>query len=62
VGGKNRREAELTSIADGLINLKTVDYGPNDPSCCPTIKGTTRYTLDAGRLKEMRRVIPRRRR
>lgn len=62
VGGKNRREAELRSIADGLINLNTVDYGPNDPSCCPTIKGTTRYTLDAGRLKETRRVIPRRRR
>src|SRR5258705_4428554 len=62
VGGKNRREAELRSIANGLINLNTVEYGPNDQSCCPTIKGTTRYTLDAGRLNETRRVIPRRRR
>ncbi len=55
VGGKNRREAELTSITNSVINLNTVDYGPKDPSCCPTIKGTTRFALDAGILKERRR-------
>ena len=52
VGGKNRREAELTSITDGMINLKTVDYGPRDPSCCPTIKGSTKFALNAGKLLE----------
>ncbi len=56
VGGKNRRAADLVSISGGLINLNTVAYGPNDPSCCPTIKGATRYALQAGVLKETRRV------
>ena len=59
VGGKNRREAELTSITDGMINLKTVDYGPRDPSCCPMIKGSTKFALNAGKLLEKRRT-PRR--
>jgi hypothetical protein len=62
VGGKNNREAELTRIADGLVNLNTVDYGPRDPSCCPTIKGTTKYALDSGLLKEKRQMIRGRRR
>jgi hypothetical protein len=56
VGGKNRREIELVSITDGLINLNTVDYGPKDPSCCPTIKGTTKYALSRGVLKEQRQA------
>ena len=51
-GGKNHREAELVSIANGKINLNTVDYGPKDPSCCPTLKGTTKYVLLHGRLLE----------
>jgi hypothetical protein len=59
VGGKNYREAELVSITNGLINLNTVDYAPQDPSCCPTIKGTTTFTLTRGRLKE--RTKPKRR-
>ena len=52
-GGKNHREAELVSITDGKINLNTVAYGPKDPSCCPTIKGTTKYALVGRRLKEV---------
>jgi hypothetical protein len=55
VGGKNRRAAELVSIIGGLVNLDTLGYGPKDPSCCPTIKGTTRYALTGGALKEKRR-------
>ena len=52
VGGKNHREAELVSISEGLINLSTVAYGPKDPSCCPTIKGTTQFALVGRSLKE----------
>jgi hypothetical protein len=52
VGGKNWRECELRSISDGLINLDTTDYGEKDPSCCPTIKGSTRYILTGRVLKE----------
>lgn len=55
VGGKNRREAELISISEGLINLDTMDYGPKDPSCCPTIKGQTSYVLVGRVLKEKHR-------
>jgi hypothetical protein len=61
VGGKNYRGVELVSIDNGFIILDTVDYGPKDPSCCPTIKGTTRYLLEAGKLKEKRRPLTTRR-
>jgi hypothetical protein len=54
IGGKNHREVELVSIEDGQIKLNTVDYGPKDPSCCPTIKGTTSYSLVGRQLKEKR--------
>jgi hypothetical protein len=53
-GGKNHREAELVSITNGKINLNTVDYGPKDPSCCPTIKGATKYLLAGRRLREIK--------
>jgi hypothetical protein len=52
VGGKNRRDIELVSITDGAINLKTMDYGPRDPSCCPTIKGSASYSFSNGALVE----------
>jgi len=52
VGGKNRRDVDLVAINDGVIDLNTTAYGPKDPSCCPTIKGTAKYALVAGRLKE----------
>jgi hypothetical protein len=54
-GGKNRRALELTSIKDNVIFLDTTDYGKKDPSCCPTIKGTTRYALIGNKLTELRR-------
>ncbi len=55
VGGKNRRDVELVSITNGLINLNTTEYGPKDPSCCPTIKGTAKFELIGGQLKEIRK-------
>lgn len=54
VGGKNHRAAELISITDGMVNLNILGYGPKDPSCCPTIEGTTRYALMGHALKERR--------
>jgi hypothetical protein len=53
VGGKFYRAAKLISIQDGLINLDTTGYAPHDPTCCPTIKGTTQYQLVANKLKEI---------
>ncbi len=53
VGGKSFRAIELTSIKDNVIMLKTTDYGEKDPTCCPTIEGSTRYVLNGARLKEL---------
>jgi len=55
LGGKNRREIELTSIKDNLMFFETTSYAKRDPSCCPTLKGTTRYALVGNKLTEMRR-------
>lgn len=56
VGGKNRRQVELTRIEHNLIYVDTMGYGPRDPSCCPTKKGGTTFLLKAGVLKEGRRI------
>jgi hypothetical protein len=52
VGGKNHREIEITSIKDNAIFLNTTAYGPRDPSCCPTIKGKTKFVLAGKKLLE----------
>ena len=60
VGGKSARGVELNSVEKNSILLDTLNYGPKDASCCPSIKGTTRYVLSGSRLREQqRRKIPR---
>lgn len=54
VGGKLRREIDLTSIKDNATLFDTTSYGPKDPACCPTIKGKTRFVLTGKRLVERR--------
>lgn len=54
VGGKSRRAIEITSIKDNAMFFDTTAYGPRDPSCCPTIKGRTKYVLVGRRLTEKR--------
>jgi hypothetical protein len=53
VGGKLYRAAKLIAIQDGVINLATTNYAAKDPTCCPTIKGTTQYQLINNKLKEI---------
>jgi len=55
VGGKNARSVELTAIENNSILLDTLSYGPKDASCCPSVKGTTRYVLSGGILHEQKR-------
>jgi len=55
VGGKNRRSMDLISIRDNVIFLDTTAYAKRDPSCCPTIKGKTRYALVRNKLTEIAR-------
>ena len=53
IGGKLNRSVELESIVNNVIYCKILRYGPKDPSCCPTLKGTARFTLAGKRLKEL---------
>lgn len=52
VGGKNRREIEITAIKDNAMLFDTKAYADRDPACCPTVKGKTRYVLAGARLVE----------
>jgi hypothetical protein len=53
-GGKSARGVELTSVEDNSILLDTLDYGPKDAACCPSVKGKTRYTLSGRMLREQK--------
>jgi len=61
VGGKSTRSVELTSVDDNTIRLETLGYGPQDASCCPSVKGTTGYVLVGRALREQKRRAPQRR-
>jgi hypothetical protein len=54
VGGKMRRSVDLASVEDNAIQLATLSYGPKDASCCPSVKGTTRYALVGRALREQK--------
>jgi hypothetical protein len=54
VGGKSARGVELTSVEDNSILLDTLDYGPKDAACCPSVKGKTRYILSGRMLREQK--------
>jgi hypothetical protein len=53
VGGKLNRSVDLASVTNGTINLDTKEYRKNDPACCPTRNGKTRYRLIRGKLREI---------
>lgn len=55
VGGKNHRGMDFTSIKDNVMYFETTGYADRDPSCCPSIKGTTTFTLVGNKLVEKRR-------
>lgn len=57
VGGKSIRSIELTSVENNSIVLDTTSYGPKDASCCPSVKGTTRYVLAGRKLREQKRKV-----
>ena len=57
VGGKSVRSVELKSVEDNSIVLDTMSYGPNDPQCCPTVKGTTKYVLKGSTLREEKQKL-----
>jgi len=54
VGGKSVRSVELTSVEDDAILLETMGYAPKDASCCPSVRGATRYVLSGRTLREQK--------
>jgi hypothetical protein len=54
VGGKLNRSVDLMSISGGRINLDTTGYKSNDPACCPSRKGKTKYVFSRGKLREVK--------
>ena len=61
VGGKHYRAIDVNSIRNNVIYCNTTDYADNDPTCCPTIKGSTKYVLKGNKLNELRSNARRRR-
>src|SRR5215471_951830 len=54
VGGRFERNMDLKSIENGKVLFDTMEYLPKDPSCCPSKKGSTQFTLSQGKLIEIK--------
>src|SRR5262245_60531141 len=52
VGGKRQREVTLQAIKDGKVLFDTLEYEPQDPSCCPSKPGHAVFILHGKHLKE----------
>lgn len=52
VGGRFERNMDLKSIEIGKVLFDMLEYLPKDPSCCPSKKGSTQFTLSEGKLVE----------
>ena len=53
VGGRLNRNVELQSIKNNVFHFKTLSYRANDPASTPSRKGTARFVLIKGKLKEL---------
>lgn len=60
VGGKSVRSVELKSVDSNSILLDTMSYRRQDPQCCPSVKGATKYVLSGRRLREQKHTSRRR--
>lgn len=49
---EDRVKINSLRIQSGKIIIDMVVHGPNDPSCCPTVKKIARYTLVGNKLEE----------
>lgn len=48
----DRSRVEKATIEHGRIVVDTIESGPDDPACCPTMKARRIWTLVDGKLKE----------
>jgi hypothetical protein len=54
VGGKNNRDVYLESVANGKINVRTLNYLPKDASCCPSKEEYSQITFSKNKLREVK--------
>lgn len=52
VGSKGWRSVELDGVVESGIDLVTMNYSPEDDSCCPTLPGSATFYLVDGELEE----------
>jgi hypothetical protein len=52
-GGKTARSIAAMQIKGGKLFLNTLEYGDDDPSCCPSIKKEVTVKFTDGNLKEV---------
>lgn len=44
-------------LQDGIIKATTLTYAEDDPSCCPSVKGSARFALKDGHLVEIENAV-----
>lgn len=54
VGEDLQRFVRLVAVKNNVIELKTLEYGPNDGRFSPSIEGKTFYIFEKGDLKELK--------
>ena len=52
VGGKGMCSVEIRSVVNREVRLKTKEYLPDDPDCCPSRRGSAALRLAGKRLLE----------
>lgn len=54
VGRRGERRVVGLDVKNGVIRVKTLDYGKNDPMCCPSVNAESRFVVKNGALEEVR--------
>lgn len=52
VGERGERDIVGLAVNNGIIEAETLSYRENDPMCCPSLKGRTRFVLFKDALVE----------
>jgi len=57
IGGKGSREVKLQCIKSSFITIDTQTYSDDDPDCCPSLEGISRYVLYGNEFYEVNILI-----
>lgn len=55
VGGKGERNLNFDSVEfeEGAVVVKTAEYAPSDPMCCPSREGRVRFLVSTSGIREL---------